>query len=589
MAGPGTLGFGYGGYGGHGYGLAYGGSADGEPTAPRSLNLPPLPAKPPPTPEEIAAQSHGAPAAPTPAELFRGAGASTGPGTSPAARELATVPLPPPDAPAPAEAPAAPNPLAMPGPALGADTVGKDQKRVSTTVASGQLAPEQKAALVDADKASQALVDAERKASGVRKEIADIHQMETSEAGALAAARAQRVSQIQEQGNARIEAARARAAQVEERFQKAEVRDFFADKGTGSKVLAAIAVGLGAIGSALAKGPNHALQIVQHTIDADLARQRANIDKMKDNVLFARTGIRDAEEAKEQLLADATARSAAELDVSAKKWAEMKARLGAPMEEVLADKNIATLRAAAAERRIQALEPLTKRVSTTTERTIAQMDAGAVPFGKFTADQAKSALLAGQMLGELETLKKSPQLSPKALESLQANALRAESADTTAAKGIGGSLAVSGARALGLVPKSKYEGLNAGEQRTANAWDNLTEKYARLLTGAGMSEGEARRMALQNAPHAGDTPAVIQQKLDRLATAAQQMLSTSGGAGALVTRAGGQHAPQGPVAAPAAPGKPSAADMEAIRWARDNISNPKMAEKARAILRANGM
>ena len=52
----------------------------------------------------------------------------------------------------------------------------------------------------------------------------------------------------------------------------------------GSKVGAAIAMALGAMGAALSRGPNTAMQIIQSEIERDVAAQRANIDKKRGAV-----------------------------------------------------------------------------------------------------------------------------------------------------------------------------------------------------------------------------------------------------------------------------------------------------------------
>lgn len=56
-------------------------------------------------------------------------------------------------------------------------------------------------------------------------------------------------------------------------------REVFVDRDAGSQVSAAIAMGLGAMGSALTGGPNMAAQIINEAIDRDLAVQRENADR----------------------------------------------------------------------------------------------------------------------------------------------------------------------------------------------------------------------------------------------------------------------------------------------------------------------
>lgn len=67
--------------------------------------------------------------------------------------------------------------------------------------------------------------------------------------------------------------------QLLEQANAMEIKDFWADKSTGSKILAAIGLTLGAFGSAAGGGPNTALQIINKAIDQDLLVQKANMAK----------------------------------------------------------------------------------------------------------------------------------------------------------------------------------------------------------------------------------------------------------------------------------------------------------------------
>jgi hypothetical protein len=65
---------------------------------------------------------------------------------------------------------------------------------------------------------------------------------------------------------------------------KIDPHHFWADKGTGSKIMAAVAIGLGAIGGAMTgKGDNPALEIINKAIDRDIDAQRANLSQKNAN------------------------------------------------------------------------------------------------------------------------------------------------------------------------------------------------------------------------------------------------------------------------------------------------------------------
>jgi hypothetical protein len=59
---------------------------------------------------------------------------------------------------------------------------------------------------------------------------------------------------------------------------------FWNNKSTGDKILAAIAIGLGAMGQAQSGGENQALNIIQGAIDRDIEEQKHNIAKAGSNV-----------------------------------------------------------------------------------------------------------------------------------------------------------------------------------------------------------------------------------------------------------------------------------------------------------------
>lgn len=61
------------------------------------------------------------------------------------------------------------------------------------------------------------------------------------------------------------------------------------ERGTGNKILAAIAVGLGAFGSAINGGPNAALDIVQSAIDRDIQAQKDAIANKREDLADRRT------------------------------------------------------------------------------------------------------------------------------------------------------------------------------------------------------------------------------------------------------------------------------------------------------------
>lgn len=93
-----------------------------------------------------------------------------------------------------------------------------------------------------------------------------------------------------------------RQAKLQEKFADAEKatqelasqsidsKAFWADKGAGEKAIAAIAIGLGAAGSSLAKGPNVAADLINRAVDQNIDAQKANLEKTR-GVAQAKMGL----------------------------------------------------------------------------------------------------------------------------------------------------------------------------------------------------------------------------------------------------------------------------------------------------------
>jgi hypothetical protein len=66
-------------------------------------------------------------------------------------------------------------------------------------------------------------------------------------------------------------------------ISKHEIKDFFADKSTFSKIMLGIATGVGQYSSVVGGGSNNAMVIIQNAIDNDFRQQKAVLDKMKSD------------------------------------------------------------------------------------------------------------------------------------------------------------------------------------------------------------------------------------------------------------------------------------------------------------------
>ena len=81
--------------------------------------------------------------------------------------------------------------------------------------------------------------------------------------------------------------------QIRSQLEQANVKDPFADSGTGTKLSAAVAVGLGALGAAMTGGHNYAMDIIDKAIDRDVQLQLKNIGLKQNQLDNQRSYLKD--------------------------------------------------------------------------------------------------------------------------------------------------------------------------------------------------------------------------------------------------------------------------------------------------------
>jgi len=74
----------------------------------------------------------------------------------------------------------------------------------------------------------------------------------------------------------------AQVAEADKALVESKPKDFWADRSTGARIGAAIAVAMGAYASATTGGPNYAQQILDSAINRDIERQKSEYEKLKD-------------------------------------------------------------------------------------------------------------------------------------------------------------------------------------------------------------------------------------------------------------------------------------------------------------------
>lgn len=104
-----------------------------------------------------------------------------------------------------------------------------------------------------------------------------------------------------------------------------------------------IAVIFGALGAGQAGGSNTALEAVQKKWHDNAERQKANIALLQDNVAIARTGIKDANEARQSLVDAANAQLLSNYNVAIKQGERQLKKLGVPAADIAQDQRLQKL------------------------------------------------------------------------------------------------------------------------------------------------------------------------------------------------------------------------------------------------------
>lgn len=427
------------------------------------------------------------------------------------------------------------------------------------------MSPEQTAALAGLD---QSTADQIAGSDEVRKHKEAENAITSDMADQQAKAAGQRALLTEsaiDQGAKIRDAAIARAKDAQAKYDAAPPAKFFRDGDTWGNALRGVALMLSGAGDAMQKAAairtGHAAPAThgwQDLIESDLNEQKAHLQRLSDNVVTARTGISDATEARRQMLSDIDLRGEA---VYKRLEAVAKARLaalGMKAPEIEQHQAVLALKAARAQKQADYVAPAWESIHSTWENThksgVEETHRVPTATGKGpTESQAKTADLSAGMLNELKTIESLPPLSQDALAKVQSNELSSNAADS--ATGLTGVVGAKIGRAVGIIPKTKYDGLSPESQRSMNAWDSLVELRARQLTGAGMPNSEAIREARTLGYSPGDSTEVMQQKIARLKESATRGMTLSGPAGQQLQQGGsepgGSHTPAAAGSTPA--------------------------------------
>lgn len=362
--------------------------------------------------------------------------------------------------------------------------------------------------------------DAEAAAASKKADLVEVHAEEQRKA-----------ITAREQLDAKIDAGRAefqrKAEEAEQAARDYKFTDYFTTRTTGQKFL----ILLGTVMAGRTPG-----DAVDKAIDGHFKRQQEQATSLKQFAAAKRQGVKDYDQWSSQQRAQFDIRAAMAKDAAATELEAQSLRSQDATIRARAQTEAAKLRQSAAKQLFDAENAYAnsqadrelKRAEAAHQRAAA---AGAGAGKAPTESQTKNAFLGQQMQDDLAVaISGRSQLSPDVLDKVQSNRTSMQGQQQSA-KGVFGSALVNAGRSAGAIPKSPYDGLTPAQQRAVNAIDNAAEKYARMLSGAGMPAEEANRMAEEAKPHAGDSPQVVNMKLLRLTNAAKTLSNLSGSAG----------------------------------------------------------
>jgi hypothetical protein len=408
-------------------------------------------------------------------------------------------------------------------------------------------------------------------------EVAERERQQQAEAARLAA-REQEKSKIDAQAAADSDAAK-----------KAGFRGYWADKSTGTKILAAISVALGGIGQALqAKagrpmGENSALKIINDAIAMDWQKQRESIAKLEREAeksgaqrdhIAAEVGLMQAAHRKNALdLATAQAEQRiAALGPTNAAAAAQGALAGLRREQMDAEKKLEAHKAQVADTR--AATEL-KRAEAAHQRAAAAA-AGAKPGEKpATEGQGKANAYLYVMLDEAKKIEKLPPLS-EAARSLMFQELALKNAAEK-------NPTIDYTARLTGVRKAIESKLKGTDKQVYSAYSSFLDPYVRSRSGANALPSEVAALAGPIIPAMGDKRSELDDKRARrrvILEGVAEMSNQSDVWRRRIADAYGSAAASSPATAPKLSTAEKATLMEFIR---KNPNDPRAA-RARQIL-----
>lgn len=219
----------------------------------------------------------------------------------------------------------------IPVPALPKDA----RLQVTQTIQS----PEQNAVNADAAKLADEKAKAERNASAVREQQIKDEQDQAAKQTALALQKKEATEALIRDHDKRLSEAQARNDEAFANWKGAKFHDYWSDKTTGDRIVAALAVFLGGLGTAFG-GENSAMKNLQSLIQRDYEKQKAEIDQKASLYEATSKNVERAGQMRAQAINDLNLKFGAATEAAAAQLAQMKLKQAIPAEQVQRDKNI---------------------------------------------------------------------------------------------------------------------------------------------------------------------------------------------------------------------------------------------------------
>ena len=440
------------------------------------------------------------------------------PTPSPMPEQFASLKPPPvvyPEAQAPAP-PVAPEPMApAPMPAPEAPRFAPvETSETQTTTRSTQMTPEERKLMQDRDVVAQQQIATAQKSAEIAKAQAQIEVQKQNEISAMAAKREEAIGALMAQADEDL-AAKTQEREAEyTKFKEMEFKDYWEEKSTGSKIIAAIAVGLGQLGAGMqGRAGNTALDIINKQMDMDFARQKAAIDKQQTQYGMAKEGEALASSSYAKQLQNLQLKEAAAYETVAAKYASMLAAQGVPAAQIQADANVQTLQAQALDKKLQVEKELRNEISTTVRKKVDMMQVDAngnpvMPEKPLTEGQGKARGLLSRATAAVKEYDAVGGISPE-----DGDKMRRHLAENYV-------LQKDGTGIVRLILKPNARPFPDGFSEKARlAWNSLKEiadTSLRLETGAVVGDDEIKDRVEAIMPTGGDTSRVISQKRGRI-------------------------------------------------------------------------